>query len=163
MYCRKCGKKIDYDAEICVECQENEELFTRTDESASDFAPKYECPVQQPCASDDADNGSRMYGFGLALAAVIVAQFALGFISGIFPEIGESGWLTAVVLLPLPIGMSVFTLIAGIGSIKKFVACSKQGKVKPIPTLVLGIAAVVLSGLNFLLLSFIPMMFLIIT
>ena len=27
MYCRKCGKWMDYEADICVDCQQNEELF----------------------------------------------------------------------------------------------------------------------------------------
>lgn len=164
MYCRKCGKQIDYDAEICVECQENEELFTRTDESVvSESAPENEYVEQQSCAPEKEENGSRMFGFGLALAAVIVAQFATGFISGMFgsiTEISESlagEWLIVLlVLCPIAIGMSVFTLIAGIKSVKRYANCCNQGKVKPIPTLVLGIAAIVLSGLNFLILSIAP-------
>ena len=153
MYCRKCGKKIDYDAEMCVECQENEELFTREDEQpAPQPAYDYAQSAQRSYAPAQEDRGSRMYGFGLALAAVIVSEFAIGFTYGMLAAMLGSGWLGAIlVLLPMSIGMAVFTLIAGIKSVKRYIACSNAGKVKPIPTLILGIVAIVMSGLNFLL------------
>lgn len=158
MYCRKCGKWIDYDAETCRECQENDELFKRAEEQSAPQAGQQ--PVQQDRAPAE-ETGSRMYGFGLALAAAIVSFFTFWFsyimiIVTIATVAGNGNRVGCVMLLQFAIGAGIFALVAGISSVKKYSACSNAGKIKPIPALVLGIVSIVLSGLS-LFMSFISL------
>ena len=92
MYCRKCGKWIDYEAEICTDCQQTEELFKVENEQPAQPAqneqyqyffgnnaqqPYAQQPYAQPVQSQD--KGSRMEGFGFALAGTIIGFFAFLF------------------------------------------------------------------------------------
>lgn len=142
MYCRKCGKEINYDAEMCVECQENEELFrvegeTQAQESVLDFT----VPTTQ-------DKGSRMTGFGLALAGAIVSEFAILF-SYLMFVVMSVGSMGGVLLMPFSAATSIFSLVAGLKSLKTSKNCVNEGKVKPIPTFIMGIISVVSAGLSF--------------
>lgn len=143
MYCRKCGKEINYDAEMCVECQENEELFrVEGEETPQPPVFEYAMPVQQ-------DKGSRMEGFGLALAGAIVSEFAIVFAYLLLVLMLASGGMGGVVMLPLSAGTSVFSLVAGIKSVKKSKECVNAGKVKPLPAFIMGIVSIVSAGFAF--------------
>lgn len=157
MYCRKCGKEINYDAEICVECQQNEELFNKAEE-----APVAQ-PVQPVCEAVPEKKGSVMKGFGLALASVIVSIFGLAFFYGIiigfaevledfdeatmYLEIGPSVYFLYIIGL----AMTIFSLVGGIISMTVFFKAKKNGETKPIPALIMGIVSVVEAAASLLL------------
>ncbi len=140
MYCTKCGKQIDYDADVCNECSvaENAQQEVK-DESA--YSPFEEAVAPAPA---DADN--RMFGFGKALASTIIATFNVIFsvITIILSvEIPEAG----IVLFLMGVAMCALSLIFGIQSICTFKKRCKENCAKPIPALVLGIVGIATSAL----------------
>ena len=161
MYCRKCGKQINYDAPYCLECQEMEALFItpeeeqakqRAQESAYTAAPTYH-PAPQPL------QGNRKEGFGKALASTILAtvSYFLVFISlGVLGALDSYSYYSysynsdvigvAYVFLLMSIGTAVPALIMGIQSMKCFFRQKREGKVKPVATLVLGIVGMATSA-----------------
>lgn len=172
MYCRKCGKWIDYDAEICAECQQNEELFKvegseQPNAQNAEYQYFFNNSAQQPNQQQawqqqawqqqawqqpinpNAQRGSRMEGFGLALAGTIVSFFAFIF-SCVFMALAGTGLSSAMVMFFFATGLTIFTLISGIKSLNRSKACTRAGKVKPIPAFVMGIINVVMAGLSFL-------------
>ena len=180
MYCRKCGKWIDGDAEMCADCQQNEDLFKVENEEPAQptgqnaqyeyfFNGAQEQPAQQPWQQpaqqpwqqpvQPQDKGSRMTGFGLALAGAIVSEFAILF-SYLFMVMVLAGGMGGFVMFPFAVGTAIFTLISGIKSLNTSKACVQAGKVKPIPTFILGIINVVGAGLSFffIFLSFMTVM-----
>lgn len=161
MYCRKCGKWIEGDAEMCADCQQNEDLFKVEREEPVQptgqnaqyeyfFNGAQEQPAQQPWQQpvQPQDKGSRMTGFGLALAGTIVSEFAILF-SYLFMGLVVAGGMGGFVMFPFAVGTAIFTLISGIKSLNTSKACVQAGKVKPIPTFILGIINVVGAGLSF--------------
>ena len=79
MYCRKCGKQIDYDSEFCLDCRAEEQAYiqiieshTHTNSEAQQAAP--------------AQKGARMFGFKRALTSTIMgfASIAAFYVSFIF-------------------------------------------------------------------------------
>ncbi len=169
MYCRKCGKQINYDAPYCLECQEMDALFItpeeeqakqRTQESAYTAAPAYQ-PAPQPL------QGDRKEGFGKALASTILAVvsyflvcIALGVIGALdtYSYYGYSyasdEWAAAMVFMLMSIGTAVPALIMGIQSMKCFFRQKREGKVKPVATLVLGIVGMATSAFTLTLALF---------
>lgn len=149
MYCRKCGKWIDYDAATCVECQKNEETLNQANDTS---APQTQ-PVRGNVAPAQEKKGSMMNGFGWALAAVIVAWFGFLITCRSLNKLEARGWEWIVfILTQISIGLNVFSLIVGIKSVRKAQACVKEGKVRPMPTFILGIVAISISGLSLFLL-----------
>ena len=164
MYCRKCGKWIDYEAEICAECQQQEnaqaaEQPTVTYPSAQPMQPSF-YGVELPAAQK---KGSRMKKFGLALAAVIVAQFALGFFLGIIIGIEEalsgynSSYMYVVVdesmyaLYIIGFACAIFSIIGGLVSVCSGFGAKKKGEVTPIPAIILGFVALAETLLTLLI------------
>ncbi len=175
MYCRKCGKWIDGDAEICFDCQQNEELFkVENEEPAQPMGQNTQQQYYNPSAQQQdwqqpyqqsgwqqpyqqqgwqqppqpQNKGNRMEGFGLALAGAIVSEFAIVF-SYLFMVLVLAGGMGGFVMFPFAVGTAIFTLISGIKSLKTSKACVNAGKVKPIATFILGIINVVGAGLSF--------------
>ena len=86
-----------------------------------------------------------MHGFGKALTAAILSEVAVVFAYfGIYACIVSVA--LGVFLILATIAMAVISLVFGIQSIKTFVADKNAGKVKPIATLVCGIAGVVAAA-----------------
>ena len=176
MYCRKCGKQIDYDAPLCNECaqQEAEQAYSATaltvienDDQAKGAAPLAEENVQKP----------RMYGFKNSLKAAIFGyiSYCAAIASNVFSALlgigifvdfltciisEESGNMVATEISPfaifgivntllLVVGFAIPALILGIKSIKTYVRRNRAGYAKPIATLVLGIVAVALCACAF--------------
>ena len=173
MYCKKCGKEIDYEAEVCNECAE----VAVVDEVA---------PADAAVVSG---SKNMMAGFGKALTSLllpIIGMFAIGLIVGFIsiianelytslapyienPELletpaeAEKAWgiierfietdlmsvlIGAVLLLVAGVAtfiMSIIGIILGAQSIKFFLKEKKDGN-KPIPALILGIAGTVESA-----------------
>lgn len=165
MYCRKCGKWIDYEAEICTDCQQTEELFKVENEQPVQPAqneqyqyffgnnaqqpyaqqPYAQQPYAQPVQSQD--KGSRMEGFGFALAGTIIGFFAFlfSYLLLIFSAVGGMG----LIMFPFALSTAIFAMVSGTKSLNKSKECTRAGKVKPIATFILGIVNVVLAGLSF--------------
>ena len=135
MYCTKCGKQIDYDAEVCNECKAAE-----TARNENDYNPFEEPPIGVPT---DADN--RMFGFGKALASTIIAVVNLIF-SFIAMAVSLEEPDAGIVLILMGIAMFVVSLIFGIKSITTFKRRCRENCAKPIPTLILGIVGIVVSA-----------------
>lgn len=147
MYCRKCGKQIDYDAPICKECEAAETFFGN------------------PTASDvSSPIGNRKEGFGKALASTILGavaylisviniDIALEAIEGV-NQYGEyyygPGIALCFFLSFLCTGAVVVSIIFGIKSIKCFASAKKAGRLLPVATLVLGCVGLACSALTLL-------------
>ena len=163
MYCRKCGKWIEGDNEFCADCQETEIFFSSEAEKE---------PVKATTVASQLP-GSRKTGMTKALIGAIfgavgylLAMIGLGLISGALEEIDEFSYsYNSVETLLKDIHLYGFTvfcaivplllfvpgLVLGIMSISCFKKEKNAGRVKPIPTLVLGIVGVVLGALNALM------------
>ena len=162
MYCPKCGKWIDYQADVCNECK-----------AAGNYQPNYEphpnyqqqAPYgfyQQPQAfnapvSTEPDPTNRSYGIGKAVVSLVFGIISIfcsmyAWACSLVLYYGTGGAALVLFLISLP--FTIIGLIFGISSIK----CFKRRKAtcaKNIPTLVLGIVGLAESayGAFFLLLS----------
>ena len=171
MYCRKCGKQIDYEAELCKECQEMETFF-----SDPAIEPQFEVKEQPQYTQQPVQPlpGNKKEGFGKALAATIlgsiayfIASVALGMLMGL-QDVANDYYYTydkaaydavqavSIVFAVIALGLAIPALILGIKSMSCFFKQKREGKVKPIATLVLGIVGVATSafGLFFASLCF---------
>lgn len=129
MYCSKCGKKLDdnHIGTICNNC----------------------------CSQNDSNNlnGYRRYGFGKSLTSCILSAVGLflSIIAYVFcilaiveSTMGDTDIATVfgILLIFSAVGISIPGLVMGISGIRLFVECNRKYKVKPVATLVLGIAGV---------------------
>jgi hypothetical protein len=142
MYCRKCGKYIPSNADVCADCAAKEAQYTPV-------TPIVNIPQKQ---------GSLMNGFGKALTAAILGF--VGFFCSLFGylfsvvtfglstagESTESQLIFSILFWVFAVGLAIPALLFGVRSIKLFIAEKKAGHKKPIPTLALGIGAVVFVG-----------------
>lgn len=176
MYCTNCGKQINYNSPVCVECVRAAEAKANggwqngaqngayqqggdTYENYYSFEPinpdvfgaGQNAPYgtrhsgQQPAAGNG--NYYKM-GLGRSIVAAVLAQLAVLFIST-FVE-GDLGLLIAGMLLTaLP--CAIVALCLGIASIKCFREAKRTATGLPIPTLIIGIHAVVNASLALLL------------
>ena len=175
MYCKKCGKQLDFDGDICKDCAENEAYFgsaqqsAPAQEAAPAVAPATPAPAPAQTAQPIAQDGDRKFGFGKALASTIMgaisngmASIASGIPLGIELAIMELGYANGgaelalggiavtIIMALISIGLAIPALIMGIKSIKTFNERKNAGYVKPVATLVLGIIGVVCAGLALL-------------
>ena len=179
MYCKKCGQEIDPNVGYCKDCEQNDMFFSSKNvnngqpyQSPNYGAPQMPDPSQTPTAKPE-QPGDWKFGFGKALAATIlgaisyfIMAIALGVPMGIIEELelaAESGMavsdlsaiagLGAVVTLVffvLALALAIPALILGIQSIRCFVRRKKEGYVKPIATLILGIVGTATAAFAFL-------------
>ncbi len=91
MYCRKCGKFIEYDGEFCKDCIATNNPFEEDKEIVYNIADKQEKRdivfesaktteneiVGNASSNSDRVNKSRMFGFGKALTSLILAVVAI--------------------------------------------------------------------------------------
>lgn len=153
MYCKRCGKFIDYQADVCNECAQAE-LGVQP------------VPAQaQPQAVEQ--EGSVTTGLGKSIAAVILGIFGFAFVYGALIVVSEMGMyadfdygygyasgvsyeaLAAILMVftMISVGLSIPSLIMSIASVKTFVNEKNAGRKKPIPTLIIGISGIVYSAL----------------
>ena len=137
-YCRKCGRRIETEDELCENCRNAELIFGE--------APFSEKPV---------DRGNRMDGFPKALASIIlgVAAIVIAVVNmaliGIVLAGGGVGSAIGLGVFGILLSLSgiVVSIIFGVKSIVKFVDSTRRGKIKPIATLVCGICGCVASAI----------------
>lgn len=160
MYCKKCGKKLDYESDICNECAQNDEFFSAEPiiEPAPQPqpAPVYAEPVAAPAPAAPIDpTNTRKYGIGKAITSIIlgfvgyiISYLVLTVITSIMEETGTVEFVSPAMmfLVLVSLGLAIPSLILGIKSIVTFIKRAKGGYVKPIPTLILGIIAVNLAA-----------------
>ena len=189
MYCRKCGKFIDYDADYCDECVKAEQDSAVTGEPVTPPTVEstfYQQPNQQPYNNyynpygqqvpptyydytnqNQQQNNQAMKknGFGKALTATILGGigFFIAYIilMSIYSELmnyinydsyyymdfvaeGLTGFI-----LTLPAG--IISLVFGTKSINTFKSTVAKYKVKPVPTLILGIVGTVAGATTIIL------------
>lgn len=151
MYCRKCGKQIDYDAPICNECRTAENVFDALSNNG----------FSQPI-------GDRKEGFGRSLTSTIIggitfflSLISMAIISVALQEITygyySGGSIVISIFLSVScLGGAIPAMIFGIKSIRCFIVAKNDGRIKPIATLVCGIVGLVLSALTmfYVLLTF---------
>ena len=145
MYCKKCGKLLPGEADLCRDC------FDQANKAAQQ-TPYYGRP---PVVAVPVDRDNRMYGFGKALASTIMSESA--FIAVIFSfvfffemiatDAGPIEIMTAFVSYVALFAVIVVALVFGIRSISTYSRRSREGCAKPVPTLVLGIIGVVSSAI----------------
>ena len=142
MYCKKCGKKIEYDSDVCYECQRDEMLFGQSTNAGA---------TKMPNAMDDKiDKGT-----GKAIASVILGAtgaelsiVAYALIILLFAlTLGRlSAVMECILIISGGLVTSILGLVFGIKSIKKFIKVKNEYGVKPVATLVLGIAGTATGG-----------------
>ena len=159
MYCKKCGKFIGNDSDFCDECLAKEQVaFSEFPEAK----PQTPAPA---CSQENAYNASDEIRLGKSIAASILSGVGFSFMYFWFiiaililatygADSGAMAMLTLVSCAP-----NVLGLIFGIQSIQHFKATSKIRSGKRIPVLILGIDAVVTSGLSLVYFSFLLMVF----
>jgi hypothetical protein len=156
MYCNKCGQEIDPNVGYCKSCEQNETFFETNENVGQTFEqpqqPNYDAPQTPPVQP-----GDRKFGFKKALASTILGvlgYFVMAIAMGIGMGFAEQATLmeafelegfavigivlTAFVLV-IGAVLTVLSLVFGIKSIIAFVKRKREGYVKPIPTLILGI------------------------
>lgn len=135
-YCRKCGKKLEDNSGLCENCRNEELVF-------GDGSEEIMSTVSQEGKKD---------GFVKALLSVILpyaASVLFGMVLGVIIGLGlldtlqKSGIVIVGMLFIAPM---VISIIFGIQSIKTFVRNKREGKAKPIATLILGIIGLVTSA-----------------
>ena len=135
-YCRKCGKKLEDNAELCENCRNEELVF-------GDGSEEVTSAVSQAGKKD---------GFVKALLSVILpyaASVLFGVVLGVIIGFGLLDTLQKagiVIVGMLFIAPMVISIIFGIQSIKAFVRNKREGRAKPIATLVLGIIGLATSA-----------------
>ena len=155
MYCRKCGKYIDGDTVLCPECAAEEaakQAYIETFRNSTNPQP-----------SVKSSGSDKMFGFGKALTAVILAYFAMillevayGVCAGMFMSSTDeamvlAGRITLALFTLIGLGLCIPSLVMGINSIKISKARQEAGYAKPIVTFILGIVGTVLSAIDCLL------------
>ena len=153
MYCNKCGQEIDPNVGHCTNCEQNETFFSEpapTQTPNSGTQPNAQTPKpEQP--------GDKKFGFGKALTstilgviAYVVMSIATGIALGFLENVVEFdfsdaayfatiGIVITMVFFVIAGALAIGSIILGIISIRTFIQRKKEGYVKPLPTLILGI------------------------
>lgn len=174
MYCRKCGKQVNGNEELCEECRHNELVFgeeqKRAQQSNANAYSNANANAYYNGAStrQPEPNTNRMLSFPIALTGTILGVVAyifmlmsLIFMGNYAAAISGDGYYygtlrgiayrnVAWIFFVLGLAGAICALVFGIKSIMAFTRVKREGGVKPIPALVLGIIAVVAAGISFL-------------
>jgi hypothetical protein len=130
MYCRKCGKKIDYDSEYCYECL-NEEMIFGTDDSKK--------KMPEPSISKATGLAKSIVTLALCVVSVFFAYWAFIFellmpLRNTTPYVITFSVLAIVILIIPAIFMKQ--------SFSLFKRVNKEYNVKLVPLLVLNCVAI---------------------
>lgn len=162
MYCRKCGKFIGTDAELCDECRQNEApRYGNPYQNANPYSNPYSNPNANPYANPYANTGAyqppvvqqdtSVINLGKAIASVILSIIGFVFayigiiLAALEPETGIAFMIIG--LVPTIIGLAF-----GAGSIANFRQTSYIRSGKRIPVLILGIEGLATSVIALFLL-----------
>lgn len=150
MYCKKCGKFIGSDTNICDECKQKEapSYGTATYQAPNPYANAnfYQPPFIQQDTS--------VINLGKGIAAAILSTIGFIFAYAALTVIWEP--IAAIVCILLSLAPTILGLVFGCNSISNFKETSYIKSGKRIPVLILGIASVIYSATS-LLFAFIIM------
>ena len=174
MYCTKCGKQIDYDAPLCLECtaemakqardeKKLSENATPAPQQSYESAPQqtYTAPQQTYTAPQQTYTApqqtyvaqrpdTRKEGIGKAICSLVLAC-CISFVGGLAIGFMISELVGAAVFFTLAtIAMGVVSIVNGAMSIKTFVNVKNAGNPLPIPTLILGIVGLAVTVISLL-------------
>ena len=150
MFCTKCGKRIDYNSTVCNECARAENsFFDASQQYNTDSQPQIVEPMPEK------PKGSRMVGFGGALASAILGYIAMAFAMFAFMLwLGVASFDKIVAFVFFfcvsALVMSIIAIVNGAKAIK----VSRESIPRPIATLVLGIVGVVGAVGTYILLAY---------
>lgn len=141
MYCKKCGKFIGTDVDICDECKQNEVPLNVN--TAYQTANPYENEAfyQLPTI---VQQDTSVINLGKAIAATILATIGFIFVYAGILSILEPP--VAIVCMVLGLVPAILGLIFGCQSISNFKQTAYIRSGKRIPVLILGISSVANSG-----------------
>ena len=161
MYCKKCGKFIGTDSDLCDECtaKANEVFSEFSDDKGESAPPKTEPPKTEPPKTNVNYNNpnppvNTEISLGKAIAGVVLGflGFFITYIGIIvlaeIAALGSSDLGTGFITMFLGCAPSIIALSFGISSIKLFKATSNVKSGKRIPLLILGISSVVFGGIG---------------
>ena len=181
MYCRKCGKYFDGNADLCAECAQNG-ATTNVENNAPQYsAPQYSAPQYGVSYNQTVVNvtpgysvapvrqGSRTAGLGFGIVGfifAIVAAIIIG--AGYGVALGaesvfkahynlseyKSLLQTGVTTCWVGVVFAILPIIFGPIAISKFIKNKKATGVKAIPTLVFGIVCLV-EAVSVILMGFV--------
>ena len=148
MYCKKCGKFIGNDADLCDECASKEQgVFSEFAEKTETVTPTYYQPAE---INTDAIN------LGKSIAAIILSNIGFWLAYIVLIVVGELVMLEsielagAIFLIVIAFVPCLLGFIFGIQSISNFKATSMIKSGKRIPVLILGISSVIMASLGLL-------------
>ncbi|MBO7187786.1 MAG: hypothetical protein J6V68_05275 [Clostridia bacterium] len=148
MYCKKCGKFIGNDSELCDECR------LKQDTIFSEFSEKKEEDIASVYSNVNVPSSNQI-SLGKSIAAIILSDIGffliyMGLI--LFPTaaayVDFSGAIAFMIFGAIP---SLLGLIFGIQSISYFRATSMIRSGKRIPVLILGISSVVMAAIGLII------------
>ena len=151
MYCKKCGKFIDGDADICDDCYTLDVFGDDGKEKeiqAVEVTPVGNFSLAKPITAIVLSNiGFYIVYFGIMLMSELLTY-------ELYSQIGGAVALALVGAVPCIVG-----LVFGIQSIKLFKTEVTASKGKRIPTLIMGIVSVVTSASGLLLAVIVLMLY----
>ncbi len=147
MYCTRCGKQIDYDSLICKECQQELLKASVERETSSIEQPRTYSTVKPRLTgkvTDGIGNGIGSIIFGvvavyLSYLAIVVAAIAVA--ESYVNEFNAFAFLSLFINF-IAFCAEAVSVAFGVKAIKMFIDAKKQNRVKPVPTLVLGIVGI---------------------
>lgn len=151
MHCSRCGKEINYEATVCLECEAqanmNSSFYNAEPAQPTYQQPVYQQPMyQQPVYAQPMMQGGanpRMYGFGGALTSTILS--VISWVFWMFSMLGVYGMFVGggalfIIMTVITWGLCTASIVLGAISIKKFNEARRNGQPAPIATLILGIS-----------------------
>ena len=150
MFCTKCGKQIDYNSTVCNECARAENSFFDASQQYNTYPQP---PIVEP--TSESKKGSRMVGFGGALASAILGYIAMAFALFAFMFWFGVTFVDEMVAFMFffcvsALVMSIIAIVNGAKAIKVF----RESIPRPIATLVLGIVGVAGAVGTYILLAY---------
>lgn len=150
MYCKNCGKKIEYDANVCYECQRDEILFGQSVNAVETHKNTEPCSIKEE--KIDTGIGKAIAGVILGGMGLFSSWFAFMFAmvasmsSGFFGDIYAVERVLAIVFAIIGIVPSIIGIVFGLKSIRRFIKIKNESDERPVATLVLGIVGTATGG-----------------
>ena len=152
MYCSKCGKEIDYESPVCLECTAIMAMQSREGKKQNDLNLPTVNPVSAPTEpmneveAPKKSRGKRTAGLVKAILANVLpfTGYYILIFSIAFSSLGGDSFGFSVLAL---LATCVVGFIFAIQSIKTFKRARKLGDPAPIPALILGINALVMVSI----------------
>lgn len=157
MYCRKCGKFVDYETEICLECQKEYLDALEKSKTQVEEVKIVESPAQQNCApvcvqpvqvNNKPVNPLVGINDGLAkgIVSLVLSVFAWMFSVLAVNNINDvaSG---IKILFVFALGFTIPAFCLGISAVNQVKINRREKRAKPVATFTLGLVGLILSAI----------------